>query len=232
MKFTFPVACSSCSCKFSAFGYGENALPPAECPQCGQQIHFFDHLSISVLADRLLFRSQSDIDEGDFTVSIICSAIAVECALTQVFLKWKALDHLVTVGRQPTETEQSAHEEEYRKKALGGFEKSANFLSLFLVGEKYDEFVANFIKGSKTAELIRFGFPQFESEAKSGHIYAKLFAKRNRIMHWGEMGYDKGDASEGLAASATAISVLKAMDHRKNMARERAWRLSMNNQPS
>jgi hypothetical protein len=175
-------------------------------------------------------RGQREIDEGDFTVSIICSAIAVECALTQVFLRWKALDHLRSVGCQPTEAEQNAHEKQYKDNTRG-FEKSANFVSDFLVGSKYDEFVADFIEKSKTAELIKAGFPQFESQAKSGHINAKLFAKRNRIMHWGEVSYDKDDASDGLTAARAAISVLKAMDHRKNMAMEQAWRSSMNNQP-
>jgi hypothetical protein len=135
------------------------------------------------------------------------------------------------VGQQPTETEQSAYEQEYKKNTSpGGFEKSANFVSLFLVDQKYDDFVAAFIKESKPSDLIRLGFPPFEGQAKSDHIHTSLFARRNRIMHWGEMGYDKQGASEGLAAASTAISVLKTMDHRKNIAREKAWRLSMNSQ--
>lgn len=231
MRFIFPVACASCGCNFSALCYGENAIPRAECPQCGHQIQFFDHLTISILADRLLVRSQSEIDHGDFTVSIICSAIAVECALTQVFLRWKALDVLRSIGRQPTEAEENLHEQEYKNKTMGGFEKPANFVSAFLIGRNYDEFVADFIEKSTTAALIEAGFPQCESHAKSNHIQAKLFAKRNRIMHWGEVSYDQGDAVDGLTAATTTISVLKALDRRKCREMEQAWRRSMNNQP-
>jgi len=232
VQFTFPVACSSCGCNFSALGYLKGSIPRAVCPQCGMQIHFFDHLSISVLADRLLLRSQNEIHKSDFTVSILFSAIAVECALSQVFLKWRGLDHLRSEGRPPIETEQSAHEREYKKNVgSGGFVKSANFVSVFLVGKNYDEFVAAFIEESKTAELIKAGFPQYESQIKSNYIHAKLFAKRNRIMHWGEVSYAKDDASDGLTAAATAISVLKAMDKRKYSDREQAWRLSQNNPP-
>jgi ATP-dependent Lon protease len=83
--------------------------------------------------------------------------------------------------------------------------------------------------GSKKSELIKAGFPQYPSQAKSEYIHKQLFEKRNRIMHWGEVTFEKDDASAGLAAAIAAISVLKAMDREKYLAMEREGRPSMNN---
>ena len=43
--------------------------------------------------------------EGDYTLSIICTAIAVETAFTQAFLKWKKIEHLQSVKNPATEVE-------------------------------------------------------------------------------------------------------------------------------
>ena len=92
MKIAVPVICSACGTEFSAFGVGEQRIPPATCPKCGAQIHLLDPLSVSVIADRLLYRSKHELDEGDYTLSIICSAIAVETAFTQAFINGRALN--------------------------------------------------------------------------------------------------------------------------------------------
>ena len=84
MKFSVPVACSSCGCDFSALGYAEQKFPAAACPECGAQIHILNPLSISVVAERLLYRSQREIAESDYTLSVICSAIAVESAYSSL----------------------------------------------------------------------------------------------------------------------------------------------------
>jgi hypothetical protein len=231
MKFTIPVFCSGCGCNFESAGYGDEKFPPAQCPSCCQQIHLIDPLTISVVADRLLLRSRREIDEGDFTLSIVCSAMAVECALTQVFLKWKGLDFWRSGGRQPTDAEQDAYEQEYKQKTSpGGFGKSADFVASFLVAKTYDEFVHDFVSKSGVAAMIKASFPPYESHTKARHIHKELFAKRNRIMHWGQVDFATVDASSGLAAATAAISVLKAMDREKYLAMEKEWAASQSAQ--
>jgi hypothetical protein len=65
-------------------GIGEDRIPAAIWPKCGSTIHIIDPLSVSVVAERLLYRSQSDLDAGDYTFSIVSSAIAVEAAYTRL----------------------------------------------------------------------------------------------------------------------------------------------------
>jgi hypothetical protein len=232
MKFSVPVTCSSCGNIFPAEGRAEERFPAATCPNCEVQIYIFDPLSISVVADRLLHRSNRETIEGDYTLSIICSAMAVECALTQVFMKWKDIDHLKSKGGWGSEEERDGWVKEYRKgTSPGGFERSANFVSMFLCGKQYDEFVSDFVQTSNTAALIKAGFPQRESQLKATFVHQKLFDRRNRIMHWAKVDYQQEDASSALNAACNAVAVLKVMDKEKNDARERAWRESQN-QPS
>lgn len=227
MKFPVPVTCSSCGCVFTAVGHGEDQFPPATCPECQVQIHIIDPLSISVVADRLLYRSKGEISAGDYTLSIICSAMAVESALTSVYQKWKGLEIFKSNGRWATEDERNGFELEYRRQtSRGGFERSANFVSNFLCAKIFDDFVTDFILRNRPATLIKSGFPQVESQLKTNYVQQELFLRRNRIMHWGKVDYQKEQASLAFSAAYSAFAVLKVMDKEKNDAAERAWRES------
>lgn len=228
MKFSIPVTCSTCGSDLSATGYGEKSFSPVCCPTCRVAIFCVDPLSISIIADRLLSRSRAEIDGGDTTVSIICSAVAVEAALTQVFVKWKKIDQKAL---EPTAAQRKEWENEYKncarrdKSKRSGFEKSANFVSNYLTGKMFDDFVSAFIKKNGIAALIGSESPRQESELKASHVYEKLFHKRNRIMHWGEVNLEKDDALSAFTAACDAIAVLKFMDQERCEAVRRSYRI-------
>jgi len=226
MKIPIPVGCSACGSEFSTPAIGAEKIPPATCPKCGAQIHIFDPLSVSLIADRLLYRSQHELKEGDYTLSIICTAIALETAFTQAFIKWKKIEHCQKLKKPATETEIDAWEGEYRSQTKSSFEKSANLVALDLVGKTFDQFVNDFLARSNTVALIKAGFPKSESHAKLNHIYVELFRRRNRIMHWGQMDYQLDDAQSAFQAGCTAFSILKVMDRERCEAMEQAWRES------
>jgi hypothetical protein len=122
----------------------------------------FDPLSISLIAERLLLRSRAEVDGGDPTISIICSAVAVEAALTQVFVKWKKIEHNVVM---PTATQRDEWEKEYRnaarrdKSRRSGFEKSADLVSKSLTNKMFDDFVSGYVKKSGVI-VLNFSGPQ------------------------------------------------------------------------
>jgi hypothetical protein len=211
MKFSVPVPCSSCGCDFAALGYGELTFPPATCPRCGVSIHILDPLTFDVVASRLLYRADAELKSGAFTMPIIFGAMALESALTSLFLKWRKLE-----SGYPTEASDVDREEweaEYRANTSpGGFSKAANFVSKFLNGKSFDGFVKDFLERSSKAAIIKADLPMFESQTKADYIQIELFRRRNRIMHWGEVGYKKADAAEALAAGRTAFAILTVMD--------------------
>ena len=215
MKFAVPVKCG-CGCEFSVPSYAEESLQSAKCPGCQMIGILCQPLSISVVADKLLYRSKTEIDGEDYTLSIICSAIAVECALTQVFLKWKGIDSLKLTGHLATDSERNLWEKEYRKATeRGGFMKSANFVSEFLCGKKFDDFVANFENQSRKSTVAHTGPTIASSRPAASYIQDELFRRRNRIMHWGDVGYQQPDARLCLNAASGFIGTLKTMDREK-----------------
>lgn len=216
MKFAVPVLCSNCGCDFKTLGYGELTFPPATCPQCGQTIHIIDPLTISVVAERLLYRSQAELENGDFTMPIICSAMAIETALTRLFLKWKEIEQFSATPISGAA--RAAWETEYRTGiGRGGFANSANFVSRYLTSKSFDSFAA----------LIKAGLNIPESHLKTTYIHEELFNRRNRIMHWGYVGYEKQDAQRALDAAFAAIAVLRVMDKQKADAFDRESRAKL-----
>jgi hypothetical protein len=222
MKFSVPVICPSCKSKFAAPGVREERIPAAACPNCGDVIHIIDPLSLSIVAERLLYRSHTELTAGDYTFSIISSAIAVEAAFTQAFMKWKSIDYPQTTGKEPTDEVEQAWEEEYRKVTRGSFQTTAKFVAKFLCGKTFDQFVSDFLACNTPAAIIKAGFPGNIDHLNSDYIYTELFLRRNRIMHRGKVDYLEADASVALEAARTAFAILKAMDKERCEVMERA----------
>ena len=222
MKFTVPVSCSACGCDFRALGYGQLTFPPATCA-CGATIHVFDRLTISVVGERLLYRSQAELESGDFTMPIICGAMAVEAALTRVYLKWREIEHGYGTA---TDADRETWEGDYRTATKrGGFANSANFVSEYLTGKPFDSFVDDLAARSGKVLTV----PAIEM--KTAHINAELFKRRNRIMHWGNVEYTKQDAQKAFEAAQTAFAVLRVMDKEKADAADRRMRAELGAAP-
>lgn len=208
MKFAIPVSCSACGCDFKALGYGELTFPPATCPKCGQAIHIIDPLTFSIVAERLLYRSQAELDGGDFTMTIILGAIAIETALMRLFLKWKEIEHGYP-ATATTDTDRASWEQEYRTGVgRGGFTKTANFVTKYLTGKSFDDFANGLVKHIKKMTIPK-------SHLKTAYIHKELFNKRNYIMHRGKVDYEKQDAQKAANAAIAAMTVLRAIDKKK-----------------
>lgn len=208
MRVPIPVVCPNCNCDFSVPARADGPFPAALCPECGNTTQFIDHLSISIVADRLLLRSSGEIAD-DPTLAIICSAIAVECAMTQVFIKWKRIDN--EVHGEPTTQQREAWEAEYRKagrkdKGLSGFENTLNHVTTFLIRQSFHEFVAARVKSINKQAF------------EASYIHRELFRRRNRIVHWGKVDYTPENALSAFNAACSLISILKLMDSRRSAA--------------
>ena len=150
--------------------------------------------------------------------------MAVEAAYTQAFMKWKSIQHLQATGENPTEKERETWAEEYRNETRGNFEESAKFVAKFLGGKTFNQFVDDFLARESKAAIIKAGFPPNKDQLRSKYIHTELFRRRNRIMHWGKVDYQQGDASAALKAAQTAVAVLKALDKEKYEVMEKTFR--------
>jgi hypothetical protein len=217
MRFSITVPCS-CGYEFPVAGYGDERFPVSVCPKCNAAVNIFDPLSISVVAERMLHRSKGEMESGDYTLSILLSAMAVECFLTQAFLKWEGIGSLKSTGHLPTESEKVDLEKGYTKRA--GFLTPADFVSNYLVGLGFDEFVSMDAK----AGAIMAGFSDSAGVSPKEYFQQSFFKRRNRIVHWGKVDYEKMDAEFCLRAAIAIVGILKLMDNQKYEKMERDWR--------
>ena len=79
MKFSLPVKCAQ-GHEFTVAVYDDEDFPVAVCPHCDTPGHVFEQLTMSREGERLLHRSKAEMDSGDFTLSIICSAVQLSAS--------------------------------------------------------------------------------------------------------------------------------------------------------
>jgi len=192
---------------FSA--YGDADFGAAICTDCGKSAHLVDALSVSVTAERLLYRSKTELESGDYSLSIVTAVMAVESYLTRLFLKLKGMDSYAATFTLPSPTQEAEWEKEYPRS--GGFSSPIGFVSQRLVGTTFDKFV----EGNAVASKIFSGFPNNSQASSTQYVQDELFNRRNRIAHWGYVNSNKADAELCHAIAVAVVSILREMDRSK-----------------
>jgi hypothetical protein len=90
MRFIYKATCE-CGGELIFLATGEAEFGQAECSLCKNAALLLGPLSVSVTAERLLYRSIAELENGDFSLSIVIATIAVESYLTRLFLKFKGM---------------------------------------------------------------------------------------------------------------------------------------------
>src|SRR6202451_4538604 len=126
MKFTQEMPCG-CGETFPFSTYGDNPWPILVCPKCATAGNLMNPLSVSVTAERLLYRSKAEMENGDYSLSIVIATIAVESYLTRLFLKLKGMENYATTFELPNESMEMQWEKEYPRS--GGFLKPSDFVA-------------------------------------------------------------------------------------------------------
>lgn len=161
-------------------------------------------MSVSVTAERLLYRSKKELERGDYTLSIVIGTMAVESFLTRLFLKLKQMD--AKVFNRPTRAQEEAWEHEYPRS--GGFTGPADFVSKAMFGSKFDEFVDK----NHAAKKIMAGLPDEAKQSPKDYFQTELFKRRNRIVHWGFVNSNKTEAELCHTLAVAIVSILREMD--------------------
>ncbi len=208
MKFTHEEACS-CGGRYVFSAYGDAEFQPATCPSCAKPGYLSDPLSVSVTAERLLYRSKAELDAGDYSFSILAAVMAVESFLTRLFLKVKGMDNYVSTFNLPTPMEETQWEKEYPRK--GGFPNPADFVSQKLAGQTFDKFIA----GNKTAAATFSNVPNNPQDSPTQYVQKELFNRRNRIAHWGYVNSTQKDAEICHQIAVFVVTILREMDRLK-----------------
>ena len=208
MKFSIERPCD-CGGHYVFSAHGDADFGSATCSHCGKSAHMIDPLSVSVTAERLLYRSKTELESGDYSLSIVIAVMAIESYLTRLFLKLKGMDSYSATLTLPTAAEQEKWEEEYPRK--GGFSGPADFVSQRLVRTTFDNFVA----GNPQASAIFSGLRNPSQIGPAQYFQKELFNRRNRIAHWGYVNSDHEEAELCYTVAVALVSILREMDRTK-----------------
>jgi hypothetical protein len=153
------------------------------------------------VAMQILNRASSELEHGDFTLVILLSAMAVECEMQRLFIKWKGLDQMrATATAMPRQADEDAWADEWRK--LFSVKKKLDALSKLLTGEDFDSFVST-------------KYPAVSCASPKDCFQKELFDKRNMIAHRGEIDFTQADGQRCFALSSTLRQIMKDMDAKR-----------------
>jgi hypothetical protein len=158
----------------------------------------------------ILSRAATELlKNGDWTLAIVLSAMAIECDLAFLFMKWKRIDKDL-----PTDADQEGWENEWRD--IRGIAAQLEAISVLLTGKSFDVFVYQNIARLTT---IRAKYPTFMSAASAKVLFVEeLFSRRNKIAHFGKIDFEQPDAEVCFELATRLSKILAAMDAERNNA--------------
>jgi hypothetical protein len=77
MKFAIDMKCA-CGGRYVFSAYGDAEFGSAVCTKCGSPGHLSDPTSVSVTAERLLYRSKAELEASDYSLATAIAVMAVE----------------------------------------------------------------------------------------------------------------------------------------------------------
>ena len=155
----------------------------------------------------LILRGQQELASGDVTFAILLSVIAVERHMSFLFFKWKGIDSGNYLANRSAEDLESWEEDWCDMRSIG---KRLDELSQFLTGTAFDKFALR-----NRAQLVP-SLEEFDPSTSIKNFFQKrLFDTRNRIVHYGEIDFEKPDGDRCLRLASALIDLLIAMDRER-----------------
>jgi hypothetical protein len=163
----------------------------------------------------ILGRASAELEGQDWTLAIVLSAMAVECDLAYLFMKWNRIE--VMSKRMPTDADDEAWERQWRDEARTAASR-LDKVSEMLTQEQFDLFLS---KNSHLLQAMSQKHPALKDAASPKDFVIKgLFHRRNRIVHSGKVDFQQADAETCVALAATLSEIFKAMDNHRRLALE------------
>ncbi len=182
---------------------GTDSFKDTSCPKCHSAIWIVDNGFVST---RIFNRSLKELNSSDFTLSIILSAMAVECELARVFVKWKEIE--LGLPLEITRADRASWDVQLRKwtKIALRFDNVCEFLT----DQDFDGFIANNINLLKSVQQRH---PESAKYGSLKKFFEKhLFWKRNRIVHLGDIDFTQSDAESCRRTAETLFQTISEMD--------------------
>lgn len=204
MKFPMLVPCTKCGKRLKVEARGTGPYQDLLC-ECGAAIFVVE--SGMPVSRRVFCRAAGELAGGDFSLAIILSAMSVECELAFLYSKWKMLD----AGLIPSEvaqTHRDAWEEEFRK-IQGGIVGKLDAMTQLLADESFDTFLSR--RKDLTAVLQQI-HQDLGTRSPKAYFAEELFRKRNKILHSGEVQFEKPEAGACVRMAISLLQIIGEID--------------------
>jgi hypothetical protein len=159
-----------------------------------------------LVSARIFNKSRAELSSGDFTLSIIFSAMAVECELARVFVKWKGID--LGVPTDATQADRDSWDKQLRK--WNNIVLRLDGVCTFLTDHDFNAFVPTQNGLNNSVHKRHPDAVYFQSLKK--YFEEHLFWKRNLIVHHGKIDFTQSDAEACLHAAETLFQIISEMD--------------------
>lgn len=161
------------------------------------------------IGTRILERSKYELRKNeDYNLSIVFSAMAFECELSNMYLKWRSVSKGIS---------DQGLEESLRK--FGTIKDKIQGLSKLMFSKRLEEFIQD---DSDVCTAIENGFPSLCVTNLAKSFQEQLFWPRNRVLHLGYSGYINEDAKRCLNIAGLGLQIFDEMDKNKsNQMRKR-----------
>lgn len=207
MKSAISVTCQ-CGTLITVQTTGTKAFKDTQCPSCKNPIWFVSPYGNEV-GQRIGNRAWNELQQEDFTLSIILSAMAVECELAYFYIKWRALDFARTNNTlfyDPAKKEEYA--EEWRR--FRNISRRFDEVSQLLTGKDFDSFLLD--NGALVKAVENEYLSSKNSTSWKEFFRQELFDRRNKIVHRGEIDFQEAEGKMCFALATALFHIIKAMD--------------------
>jgi hypothetical protein len=196
---------------------------PTKCPKCEQVVDAslrLDEIEAAVeckcgwretvllagfsIGDKLIARAQHEfIHYSDYSLSIVFSAMAVDCELSHLFIKFKRAESMF----KPDQPNEARIEEELRK--VGSVDKLVDEVAILYSGVEMSCFVSSQPELSRARSNY---FSNLHADDMARSIQRELFWPRNRVLHQGRSDFNRGQAEDCLKLALFVLDILHTLE--------------------
>ena len=206
MKIPIRITCSNCKRDQYVSVHLNELRFEATC-ECGKDLSGV--LAGFTTGDKLIRRSLFEYhDNSDYALCVVFAAMAMECELSRLFIKWSRIDSLG--GSWPTD-----HELEGSLRKFSNIAARIDEVARLMYPAGFTSFVQS---QTEIKQMIIDGFNRLDVNDLPSSFQKQLFWPRNRILHLGDAMIKEGEARYCFNTATLGLRILDLLDQHRRAA--------------
>lgn len=204
MNIPLKFPCSTCGISNTVKVRLDATSSDWRCPSCNSMNYGFFSTSVTV-GWLLLAKSAYELtEERDYSMSIVLSAVAMDCELSHLFCKWKTIESGLQCSQETLDHELR----------LWNVKEKIEGVCKLLDPRGIDEFVRS---NDELRRHFEKGFFGFSIGSLSKHFQEDLFWPRNKILHYSTRQSDQAEAERCYKIGYVGLRILTLLDEKKRL---------------